>query len=70
MTTLTIDDIREMVKNGTLREHHTALARGYISRKSAGVVGKYSGKFGDGYTISYPRHDTTQYHTVVYYIKN
>ena len=66
---ITIDDIKKMVDNKELREHHTASARGYISRKSSGVVKEYTGKFGQGYTISYPRLDTTQYYTVVYYIK-
>jgi hypothetical protein len=68
-TTPTINEVKAMVANGTLREHHTGSARGYISRKSDGVVAKYSGKFGEGYTISTPRFDTTQYVYVTYYVK-
>jgi hypothetical protein len=65
----TITEIENMVKCGKLKEHHTASARGYISRKSAGVVSKYSGKYGTGYTIGRPRYDTTQYVYLTYYVK-
>lgn len=49
--------------------HHTAAARGYISRK-IGHFGprEYTGKFGTGYTVERPRWDTTRYIYVDYYI--
>ena len=65
----TVSEIEEMVKRGELREHHTAANRGYISRKAEAIVGKYSGKFGEGYTVSRPRWDTTQYYYVTYYVR-
>jgi hypothetical protein len=65
----TIAEIENMVKSRELKLHHTGSKRGYISRTSAGVVSKYSGKFGTGYTISRPRYDTTQYVYVTYYVK-
>ena len=67
--TPSIIEIKDLVKRGELKEHHTASKRGYISRKSDGVVDNYTGKFGEGYTISTPRFDTTQYVDVTYYVK-
>ena len=48
--------------------HHIASRRGYISRKSAGKVETYKGRFGEGYIILRPRWDTTNYIFVEYYI--
>ena len=52
----------------TMKLHHIASRRGYISRKSAGEVESYKGKFGEGYIILRPRWDTTNYIYVEYYI--
>lgn len=52
----------------TMKLHHIASRRGYISRKSAGEVETYKGKFGEGYIILRPRFDTTNYICVEYYI--
>ena len=50
--------------------HHTALSRGYVSRKcSSGLVVPYSGKFGEGYVVFMPRFDTSRYCTIYYYVK-
>lgn len=49
--------------------HHTASAKGYVSRKSDGIVKPYSGKFGTGYIVQRPRYDTTQYIYIDYYIE-
>lgn len=50
----TIDEITK-----TMKLHHIASRRGYISRKSAGEVETYKGRFGEGYIILRPplRHD-------------
>lgn len=53
---------------GTMQLHHTASCRGYVSRKSDGIVKTYDGKFGKGYVILRPRFDTTQYVYCDYYI--
>ena len=39
----------------TIKLHHIASRRGYISRKSAGKGESYKGKFGEGYIILRPR---------------
>ena len=36
----------------TMKFHHIASRRGYISRKSAGEVETYKGRFGEGYIIT------------------
>ena len=59
----TIEEIRN-----TMELHHTASRRGYCSRKIAGYVEEYHGRFGDGYIIVTPRWDTTQYVDIAYYI--
>ena len=48
--------------------HHTAAARGYISRVGY-VVRPYKGRFGEGYVVESPRWDTTCYHWRTYYVK-
>ncbi len=48
--------------------HHSALKRGYMNRKIEGEVNYYNGRFGEGYTIEKPRYDTTQYHTIQYFV--
>lgn len=49
--------------------HHTALTRGYVSRKSDGVVMPYKGKFGEGYKVLTHYNLSTQYCQVSYYVK-
>lgn len=52
----------------TMRLHHTASRRGYVSRRSSGKVEEYNGRFGNGYIIVRPRWDTTQYVYIEYYV--
>lgn len=61
---MTINEI-----TSTMKLHHTASRRGYVSRKSEGKVEPYEGRFGKGYIIVRPRIDTTQYVYVEYYIE-
>lgn len=48
--------------------HHTAAAKGYISRKVEEKIVEYSGKFGKGYKVCKPRFDTTNFYYVEYWI--
>ncbi len=61
-------DIRDMLHDGKIYEHHTSWARGYLSRKTDGYIEAYSGKFGKGFKAHKPSFTTTQFHTVTYYI--
>lgn len=48
--------------------HHTATAKGYVSRKAVEELEVYNGRYGVGYKAHRPRFDTTNYHYVDYYI--
>lgn len=66
------DDVRyaiacDMLGESPLTEHHTASARGYVSRKTAGYTEAYKGRFGIGIVRHSPRYDSTSYHYVTYY---
>ena len=61
------DFIDELYEDG-YQFHHSALKRGDMSRKIEGVVSYYNGRFGEGYIIEKPRYDTTQYHTIQYFV--
>ena len=60
--------MNRIINNENCYLHHTASAKGYISRKIDEVVSEYNGKFGRGYKVEKPRWDTTNYHTVEYWI--
>ena len=55
-----------------LRCHHTALARGYVSRKLSDddlPVYEYHGRFGDGFVVYLPNYLSTRYCQIMYFIK-
>jgi len=60
--------LEELEKNGSVRKVHTAAHRGYISRKSKGIVKMYDGRYGKGVMLDEPRFDTTRYHARTYYV--
>lgn len=62
-------ELYKIISGQRYKLHHTATAKGYISRKVPEVLEEYTGRFGTGYIVHYPRFDTTNYHYVVYYIK-
>lgn len=57
----------DMLGESPLTEHHTASARGYVSRKGIGYREAYRGNFGIGIVRHSPRWDTTSYHYKTYY---
>lgn len=53
-----------------MKKHHTAYARGYVSRKNPdGYTEPYNGKFGKGYIQHTPCYHSTRYHYVTYFIE-
>ena len=53
-----------------LKFHHSALTRGYVSRKNLkGIIQEYNGKFGKGIKIYTPNFNSTRYCFVSYYIE-
>jgi len=65
---MTMDDIIDGIDTGILTESHTSWRRGYVSRRSEGIVKPYNGKFGQGWTVETPSWETTQYHHVTYFL--
>lgn len=49
--------------------HHTALTKGYVSRKCEGIVKPYKGRFGEGYKILRPNWQSVRYSYVEYWVK-
>ena len=68
-TPKTLSDIHALVNAGKLKHHHNALFQGYVSRKTDGIVQKYSGKFGKGYKVLRPNWNSTRYSEVSYYVE-
>lgn len=63
-------ELSEMVEKGLLKEHHTSLHHGYVSRKGDGVILPYKGRFGEGYKHFTPNYDSSRVCFVTYYIFN
>lgn len=60
---------KELINQG-YKLHHTAMKSGYISRKNKdGIIEKYDGRFGKGFTVSKPNFESTRYYFISYYIK-
>lgn len=57
----------DMLGESPLQEHHTASARGYVSRRGTGYTEAYKGRFGIGVVRHSPRYDSTSYHYKTYY---
>lgn len=67
-----MNDIMKLVEAGQLKEIHTSMMRGYISRKlllEDLTAAKYDGKFGKGYTVMSARFDSTQYCNITYFLE-
>ena len=58
----------ELCRNSAYRYHHTASRRGYVSRRSDGIVLPYDGRYGTGYIVLTPRWDSSWYVWCHYYI--
>lgn len=64
-----VQTVTHILKRYGYEMHHSASIKGYMSRKVTGLIDRYSGRFGTGFTIETPRTDTTNYHTITYYVK-
>jgi len=62
-------ELKDAIKNGEIKLHHTSLFRGYVSRTSIeSEPSEYHGRFGDGFTMVSPNWDSTNYSYITYYI--
>lgn len=67
------DDVRyaiasDMLGESPLQEHHSALARGYVSRKGIAYKEAYRGRFGIGVKVHHPSYGMTSHHHITYYM--
>lgn len=67
---MTVQQLKDLIKNGTVTRSHSSLARGYVSRKTEGYVVEYQGKFGKGYKHYEPNWNSSIYCVVTYFILN
>ena len=63
-----LEGLKAFLEENKFTYHHTALTRGYISRKSQGILSTYHGHFGRGFAIETPCTNGTQWHQISYYI--
>lgn len=59
----------QILESEIYKLHHTAWARGYVSRKTDSIVLPYKGRYGEGYKVLQPSFTSTQYCYVTYYVK-
>jgi hypothetical protein len=64
----TLPTYAELQNRDLYTYHHSALARGYYSRKADPSVREYTGRFGVGYVADKPYTMSTTYHVIEYYI--
>ena len=70
-TPITYDELFQLVSDGKIAAHHSALFRGYVSRKmdiDDIRAYPYSGRFGVGYTVDFPNYNSTHYSYRSYFI--
>lgn len=63
-----VQELERAEKEGLIKELHTSLFRGYISRVEGQKVEPYKGRFGEGVKLLSCNHGSTRYSYVTYYI--
>lgn len=61
-------ELRRAEKEGLIKELHTSLYRGYVSRVKGQTVEPYKGRFGEGVKLLSCNRNSTRYSYVTYYI--
>lgn len=61
-------ELKRAEKEGLIKELHTSLYRGYVSRVKGQTVEPYKGKFGEGVKLLSCNRNSTRYSYVTYYI--
>ena len=62
-------EVEEALKDAGYTLRKRSLNRGYISRKTAGTLDVYKGKYGVGYKWLLPNYNSNRYMTVEYWCK-
>ena len=63
-----MQELKKAVKEGLIKELHTSLFWGYVSRVGDPVIEPYKGRFGEGIKLLSCNHGSTRYSYVTYYI--
>lgn len=63
-----VQELKRAVKEGLIKELHTSLYRGYVSRVEGQTIEPYNGRFGEGVKLLSCNHNSTRYSYVTYYI--
>ena len=63
-----VQELRRAEKEGLIKELHTSLFRGSVSRVKGQTVEPYKGRFGEGVKLLSRKLDSTRYSYVTYYI--
>lgn len=63
-----VQELRRAEKEGLIKELHTSLYRGYVSRVKGQEVEPYKGRFGEGVKLLSCNYESTRYSYVTYYI--
>ena len=72
---MTLEELKGKCISTTLHYHHSASERGYIRSKAEPRIYPYEGRFGRGFTVSYPNVKgllngavSNTYHRIEYYV--
>ena len=68
MENTNVQELRRAEKEGLIKELHTSLYRGYVSRVKGQEVEPYNGRFGEGVKLLSCNHNSTRYSYVTYYV--
>ena len=63
-----VQELKRAEKEGLIKELHTSLFRGYVSRVKEQTVEPYKGRFGEGVKLLSCNHNSTRYSYVTYYV--
>lgn len=63
-----VQELKRAEKEGLIKELHTSLYRGYVSRVEGQKVEPYKGKFGEGVKLLSCNRTSTRYSYVTYYV--
>lgn len=63
-----VQELRRAENEGLIKELHTSLFRGYVSRVKGQTVEPYKGRFGEGVKLLSCNHNSTRYSYVTYYV--
>lgn len=64
---LMLNSLFVYLPENSFKLHHKSMRRGYLSRRVKGIIHRYKGHFGIGFTIEIPVTEGTQYHEIYYF---